>query len=71
MNFDAQGTKDLLLAIAGLVTVVVGLYCLVRAKNGEVREAGAIFGITLIACLVIAIGSHLKEVGDWLFNVIF
>lgn len=71
MNFDAQGIKDLLLLVAGLVVIVVGIFCLIKGKNGEVREAAAIFGVTLIACLIVAIGSHIQEVGNWLFNVIF
>lgn len=71
VSFDAQGVKDLLLLVAGLMVIAAGIFIALKAKNGEVRDALNIFFGVLIAALVIALGSHLQEVGNWLFNVIF
>lgn len=71
VGFDAQGIKDLLLLIAGLMVIGAGIFIAFKAKNGEVRESLNVFFGVMIAALVIAIGSHLQEVGNWLFDVIF
>lgn len=71
MNFDAQGIKDFLLLVAGLMVIVSGIFIAIKAKNGEVRESLAVALGILIAAIVIAAGSHLKEIGDWGFNLFF
>lgn len=71
MSFDAQGIKDFLLLVAGLMVIVAGIFIAIKAKNGEVRESLAVFFAVLIAALVIAVGSHLAEIGNFLFNLIF
>jgi len=71
MEINAQQIKDTCLIIAGLLVVVAAVYIIVKGLNGEIREAVKVFAIILIAAVVIAVSSHIEDLGNWLFGVFF
>ncbi len=71
MNIDIAGLKTTALAIAGLLVVVAGILAIVKGRNGQIRETGGTLAVILIAALIIAAGSHLEEIGNWLYELIF
>ncbi len=71
MNIDIDGLKITALAVAGLLVIVAGIIAILKGRSGQIRDVGGILAAILIAALIIAVGSHLQEVGDWLFNLIF
>ena len=71
MNFDAQGVKDFALIIAGIMVIVAAIIMIAKSRSGQVRDAMAIGGVVLLAAIVIAIGSHLEEVGNFGYRLLF
>ncbi|MCL2470381.1 MAG: hypothetical protein FWF25_01375 [Propionibacteriaceae bacterium] len=71
MNLNIDAIKTLALAIAGLLVVVAGLLAIVKGKDGQIRESAAVLVVILVAALIIAVGSHLTEVGNWLYGLLF
>jgi len=71
LAINATQIKATCLIIAGLMVVAAAIYMIVKGLNGEIRESFKLFFIILIAALVIAVGSHLEELGNWLYGTLF
>jgi hypothetical protein len=71
MEINAASLKSTALIVAGVLVVVAAVNIIIKGLNGEIRDAFKTTAIILIAALVIALGSHLEEVGNWLFSVVF
>jgi energy-converting hydrogenase Eha subunit C len=68
-GIDFSSIKTQALLLAGLLVVIAAVYIIVKAMNGTIREAGKTTVIILIAAFVIAVGSHLEEVGNWIWGL--
>ncbi len=71
IDIDIENMKATALGISGVLVAVAGGIAVVKGKSGQIREAGGILFVVLLAAFIIAVGSHLEEIGNWLWEVIF
>lgn len=69
---DPDSIKDFLTGSVLAVVIVVGaIVAASKWKAGGVREAAAIAVVTVVACLIVAVATHTKEVGNWIWKLIW
>lgn len=70
--FDGVALKDWLTGTGIVIVVLVGaLIAAAQWKQGGIRRAAEIGGVVLIVCVIVAVSTHLKEIGNGLYTLFF
>lgn len=72
MGIDGTSIADFLTGnIVVPIVVVVGIAILFFGFSGNIRKAAVAATVTLIGFFVMGMASHSKDVGGWLYGLIF